>query len=636
MTRTPFFALAALALMTPTGLSAEQAYELDEIVLSGGLTALAADSYARSYTVLTADDIETRGIATVQDALRDVPGVQVASSGDTMAQVRVRGSEYSHVLVLIDGVEANSPGNGDYVFRGMDMADIDRIEILRGPQSTIYGPNAAAGVIAITTKGASKPGLSYGGGVEVGGLKTRAANAYLRHQGARGAISLSLSSRHIGGEDISREGGGTAFNDIDTIGLKGEYDLTDALALGFTLRRSWQEYAYGSERYDDGWNIIPVEDPRDYLVDLGLTSKRREGFAALWLEGAGFDGRLHSRLAYSGTRQDMDHFDRGTPNGDDRSTRRALTYTGSYALDGGDAAQASQKLNLIAGTERETYRASLTGGGKYQRDTHALGLEYQGRYAGGIDVQAGIRRDFNDVFKDANSWNLSFGWTLPDRGLRLRAAAGKANVNPDMFQQYGFLPGAYRGNPDLKPESSLNYEIGADLDLADGRGNAGLTVFQSRVKDMITSAGDSSANLAGTSTRKGVEAFGQMQVTERLLVGADYTYLDAHDQNGAPIRRAPRHHLGLRATTDFAQGRGAISGNLRHASGSYDAERFNGTDAITRLPAYTTVDLAVHYDLNDQTRLSGRVINLFDREYTQAWGYYGQGRTVYVGLEAKW
>lgn len=631
MSRFPFSLIAfSAAFAATTAMAQDGPLLLDEIVVSGGLTPFAADTYARAHSVLTGDQIESRGFATVQDALRSLPGVSVTSTGETLTSVRIRGGESSHVLVLIDGVEANSPGSGNYGFAGLLASDIERIEVLRGPQSAIHGPNAASGVIAITTRRADRPGLAYGGGVELGGQGTRAADAHIRAAGPRGDISLSLATRHTDGDDTSRTPGGDRdFNDREMLTLNGSYQLGEAIRAGFTLRRVWQEYGY-----DEGsWAL--VDDPDDYVIDADLTADRDEVYGSLWLEAEAMGGRLLNRLTLSGMNQNTDHFREGAPDYDDAARRRSLRYTGTWAIDGVDAHSATQKLNLAAGKQRETYRSSF-GAGLYKRDMTSVALEYQGVFGNGTSLQAGLRRDMNDDFRDATSWNLAAAWQVPDRDLRLRAAVGRATVNPDMFQLFGYA-GDYRGNPDLKPETSLGYEIGADLGLADGRGQIGATLFHSRIEDMIAGAGNTSENLPGTSTRKGIELSAEMQVSHNIRLGADYTYLDAKREDGEIIARVPRHELHMRAEADFAQGRGAVAAGLRHVAGNHDAEWFRSyTPETTRLPDFTTVDLAAHYDLTDHVRLSGRVVNLFDKDYSEAWGYYGQGRTAYVGLQAKW
>ena len=631
MFRLPFSLIAfSAAVAAIPAMAQDSPLMLDEIVVSGGLSPFAADGYARAHSVLTGAEIEARGIATVQDALRSLPGLSVTSTGETLTSVRIRGGESSHVLVLIDGVEANSPGSGNYGFAGLLTSDIERIEVLRGPQSAIHGPNAASGVIAITTNRADRPGLSYGGGLELGGQGTRAADAHIRAAGPRGDISLSLATRHSDGDDTSRTPGGDRdFNDREMLTLNGSYQLGEGIRAGFTLRRIWQEYGY-----DEGaWDL--VDHPDDYVIDANLIADRDEVYGSLWLEAEAMGGRLLNRLTLSGMNQNTDHFREGAPDYDDASRRRTLRYTGTWAIDGADARSAAQKLNFTAGKQRETYRSTF-GSGLYERDMTSVALEYQGVFDNGASLQAGMRRDLNDDFRDATSWNLAASWQVPDSDLRLRAAAGRATVNPDMFQLFGYAIN-YRPNPDLTPETSLGYEIGADLGLADGRATLGATLFHSRIKDMIASQDDTSVNLPGTSTRKGFELTADMEVSPGFRIGADYTYLDATDRDGDTIARAPRHELHLRAQAEFAQGRGAVAAGLRHVAGNHDAEWFRSyTPETTRLPDFTTVDLAAHYDLTDRVRLSGRVVNLFDKDYSEAWGYYGQGRTAYVGLQAKW
>ena len=145
--------LAAALAVTPAIATAQdsEVTDLAEIIVSGGLTPIEAQKYGRSVSVLTSEEIEDRGITTGQDALRSVPGLMINGSGDSFTQVRIRGAEANHTLILIDGVEA-SGGDSEYILSGLDTANIERIEVLRGPQSVFYGSNASAGVINIITR----------------------------------------------------------------------------------------------------------------------------------------------------------------------------------------------------------------------------------------------------------------------------------------------------------------------------------------------------------------------------------------------------------------------------------------------------------------------------------------------------
>ncbi|MGD9916529.1 MAG: TonB-dependent receptor plug domain-containing protein [Paenirhodobacter sp.] len=620
--------LTAAILSVPVATLAQDTTSLDEIVVWGGLTGIATSDFTRAYSIVTARDIEERGITTVQNALRALPGVSVAATGGTAAAVYIRGGEANHTKVLIDGVEANGTTNGSYSFGGLTVADIESIEVLRGPQSVLYGTSAMAGVIAITTKRAEKEGTSYGGGFEFGGNDSHDANVYLRQRFARGQLSFALDNRRDNDNDGSVKGD-IQHNDVDTASLNGDYAISDTVKTGFTLRRIWQDYSYFSTNG-------AATRPEDYLVNAGDSASRDETYGSLWLEADALGGRLLNRFEISGSNQDTFYRSPAWGNSDYGSTRRTFKYTASIALDGSDARTANQKLNLQLGAERETFDVTdAWSSGKDSRNTRSIALDYQGHFDNGLDLQAGIRHDVIDVFQDPTSWNLSAAWRAPGAAWRLRGSVGKATVYPTMYEQFGYTPGVYSGNPNLKPERSLSYELGADYDLAQGRGTLGLTLFQADVKDMISSAGSTSVNLPGTSTRKGVELSGAWQANDWLNLKASYTYTDAHGPNGSTLTRRPRNELGLQATADTFGGRGSVSADLRYVQGSYDQQWF-GSYATKELPEFTTVNLSARYAVTDNVEITGRVVNLFDEKYSEAWGYYGQRRTLYVGVNTRW
>lgn len=631
-----FLLLSAACFVTPAVGHSQEAttsdvFLLDEILVSGGLTGIAKDNFTRAYSKVTREEIARRGLKTVESALRALPGLSVVSTGDSMTSVFIRGGESNHTLVLIDGVEVNTTTNGSYSFSGLSAADIDSIEVLRGPQATLYGTSAMAGVIAITTQKADKPGLSYGGGVELGGLDSHMLNASLRQGLARGQLSFAAESRRSDGEDGSRTDGDTEFNNMDTVSLNGDHAVTDSVTIGFSLRHFTQSYGY------DGTDSAATR-PEDYIVDSGDTADRDESYGALWAEAEALDGRLLNRLELSAMDQDTSYDSPSWGVSNYGSTRQALKYTGSFALDGTEARGAAQKLNLLLEAERETFDvATAWSTGKESRNSRSVALEYQGRFDNGIDLQAGVRHDVIDVFEDPTSWNLSAAWRQPGSALRLRGSIGRATVYPTMYEQFGYTPGLFTGNPDLKPEHSLSYELGADLDLPEGRGTLGVTLFQSDIEDMIASTGTSATNLAGTSTRKGVELSATWQANDWLHLAGSYTYTHGRSPGGERLVRRPAHEFGLQASADILDGRANVSADLRHVAGSYDQEWFGaGSGTISKLPQFTTVDLAARYDLTANVALTGRIVNLFDADYSEAWGYYGQSRTAYLELSAKW
>lgn len=259
----------------------DQPIYLGEIVLSGGFTPIAAAEYGRAASVITSDEIEARGIATVQDALRSVPGVQVNGSGNSFVQVRIRGGESNHTLVLIDGIEA-AGGDGEYNFSGLDTANIERIEVLRGPQSVFYGSNASAGVINIITK-KGNIGTEYGGSLEVGTDGYR-GSARVSTRTDRGGLAFSLAYDDDDGYDVSGDGGETDGIQRGTVQVSGDYLVTPDLKLGFNFRRSEERY-----HYDNSSFTATTAD--EYIVDAsGPYSDRDEQIAQVFGEYDMLDG----------------------------------------------------------------------------------------------------------------------------------------------------------------------------------------------------------------------------------------------------------------------------------------------------------------------------------------------------------
>ncbi|MFD1882273.1 TonB-dependent receptor plug domain-containing protein [Paracoccus pacificus] len=592
---------------------------LEEIIISGGLSPIAADAYGRANSVLTADQIQKHGFRTVREALEYVPGVAITGAGDSNTQIRIRGAEGNHTLVLIDGVRA-AAGDSEYFLTGLETANIDRIEVLRGPQSVFYGADASAGVInIITRKGAT--GTHAGTAVEIGA--GWGASAYASTRNERGGVDFSVSARDDQGYDYSGDPGG----DKDgirrrTLGLAADYLIADGVKLGFSARRVDEEYDY------DG-NSWTAQTADQYVIDSNDSAERDEFTGQIYLEAQTLNGRLSHRLSFDRTRFSL------AQNGGDAAKSRtdSWKYRAIYGIDGPvDAANQTVSFGL----ERKRDENSVAT--DQRRRTNSVALEYRGSFDA-LDVQAGLRHDDNDVFKNATTWSLGLSYNVPNTGVRLHASAGKGVVNPsytELFGGFGTI-----GNPDLRPEENRGFDLGVEAQFAGGRGLIDVTYFHDDLEDEITYTGVPLANGAdyynetGTSKRRGVEISGRYQATDDLALGASYTYLHARNNDGSVEVLRPRHELGLSADYSFAAGRGHLAGDLRYVSGNFDNQYF-GTYGTKELPSYTVVNLAVGYDLNERARITARVTNLFDKEYSETWGYATRGRAAYLGLEARW
>lgn len=630
MTHKLITAGAVLAATLPAAAAAQDVIVLDRIVASGGFTPIEAQTYGRSYSILTGEEMEQKGLRTVQEAIRTLPGVAVSQTDPYNTQVRIRGGEGNHVLVLIDGVAATAGDNGEYYFSGLQTADIERIELLRGPQSVLYGANAMTGVISIITKRAAQPGTSYEAGTVAGTDGTYGADFALRTRGAAGELNFSVQSRHDGGYDVSGDDGGDDDSSTrSTINLTGRTAFASGIEAGFTLRATTQDYDFDDTNY-------AATDADSYIVDTDNTGDRDELFASVWAEAEAMGGRMRNRLTFSGNDIDTKTYDPAdvlTSQSD--SSRRAAQARLSYALDAPALGQARHILNAVAEHEYLTFRRA-SGGTEYDRRMNSVALEYQGEVTDALNVQAGVRRDFNSDFEDATSWNIAASYAFAS-GARLHTSAGKAVVNPSMYELYGYSPGFYTGNPDLNPEESVGFDIGIELPFAGGRGLADVTYFHEDLEDEIvyTPSFTSADNLDGTSKRRGVELAASYEVTPVLDMALSYTYTDAETATGTVEVRRPEHQIGLEATLAVLDGRGSVSLALRHVAGNFDTQYW-GAYATEELPDYTVATLSGHYALSDRAELVARIENLTDEDYSEVWGYEAAGRSAYLGLRARW
>ena len=620
MTRTKLMASVATLSLITTPAFAQDSIDLGQILVSGGISPVEAEALGRSVTVVTGEELEERGIATVQDALRAVPGVAVGGTGTSLQQVRIRGAEANHTLVLIDGVEAIG-GDSQYNFSGLQTANIDRIEVLRGPQSVAYGSNASAGVINIVTRTADAPGVTYGASLEAGDATS--ASAFAGWRGTQGGVSLGLSYLDDEGYDVSGDGGEKDGTERRSITMSGDFAVTPDLTLGFTVSAADEEYDFDAASFT-------ATNADEYVVDAeDLVAETQEVTGAIYADFAMMGGQLTHRVTLESTRNELSVND--GPVTEVRTD--AAKYRLSYALDGQPVEQSDRVVSALIEWEED----SSTSNPDFERASTSYAVEYRGRYVNGFDVQAGIRRDDNEVFEDQTTWNVALSYTLPDSGMRLHTSAGVGVVNPTYFELYAAEFG-YTGNPNLKPETNRSFDIGVEIPVADGRGTVDVTLFREILTDEITDVATgpfefSFENQEGESTRQGIELAADVQVTDMLSVRAAYTYLAAYDPDGSVEIRRPRQELNLGATVDVMDGRGSVSADLRHVAGAYDTQ-FWGTFETVRLPAYTTLDLAGRYEVMNGVDLTARVTNALDAETSDVWGYANRGRAVYVGLNA--
>ena len=646
--------LTAAAVIVTQPVLAQETLDLDTIFVSGGLTPVEASAFGRSGSVVTSEEIERSGASYITDVLRGLPGVSVSRSGafGGFTQVRIRGNEGNHTLVLIDGVEAASTGD-EFDFGGLLATDIERIEVLRGPQSSLYGSNALGGVISITTKRATKPGVEGSIATEVGTDGTVGGSLALRARGERGDISLSVAARETDGFDVSGTPGGEEDGDLNrTFNLKGRYFFTDEITVGGAVRHV--------NRVSDTDGFVSGAATIDGLVvDDASNNSEEETFVSAFVEASTFGGRFENRLDYSFYKQDAESLSFFGPFASVFATeqyRNKLAYKGTVALDSDTVANANHLLTGAIEWEDENFEV-VGGVLNTSRRQFSYIAEYQGSFANGFDAQASVRYDDNDEFEDFFTYAVGASYLLPNQSTRFHASYGTGVQNPSFFEQFGFFAN-FIGNPDLEPEQSEGFDIGVEQQFLDGRAIVDVTYFNQDLTDNISTGIDpvtgliTPINVPGTSDRQGVEVAAEYQVNSALSFALNYTWLDATEPatfvSGVTADlievRRPEHEVLLKASYLMPNRRTRLNADAQFVFGLTDLDfrtagfiSGNPDDNLDRfdLDDYVLVNVNLTHDITDNVQLNAGIRNVLDENYQELQGFATQGRTAFLGVSAK-
>ncbi len=602
---------------------------LDQIIVTGARAPINAGDVGSAVTVLTRKDIEHRQARYVADLLRAVPGFAVSHSGvlGSQTQVRVRGSEANQVLVLIDGVRANDPATGDeFRWEYLATANIERIEIVRGPQSALWGSDAIGGVVHIITRSGSDA-RGFSGYLEGGSESTVNGSLSGGFGGDKWSVGLGFEQLSTDGSNVSRTGDEKDDADMSTASLNARIQASNAVTLRMGIR-SVDAYSQF-----DAVDFFVTGLPAD--SDVATDSTQNFAHAGLTV-GTGESRATH----HLGVRYfDSDHRDivDGSQVSSSASDRLSLAYQADLAL--GD-----NVLSLALEHEETTFRQrGKVGFGDpnqdQEMDVTSVIADFQGHASENFTYLVSLRTDNNSDFDDIVTGRASVAWALNDRAT-LRANIGTGQKTPTFVERFGFFPGQFIGNPDLKPERSTSYDIGIDRRIADAV-NIQVAIFKQDIRDEIDGfVFDpdtflfTADNLATTSKRSGVELGASWDVSEQLNLDMNYTYTDA-SENGAPELRRPRHAGNIQAGYSFQEERGRVTLAADYGGTRQDIffPPWPDPSEVVTLQNYWLLDLTAQYDVTETTKLFIRATNLLDTEYEQVYGYRTQGRAAYAGIQ---
>ncbi|PCI49965.1 MAG: TonB-dependent receptor [Alphaproteobacteria bacterium] len=610
--------LSATLLATVAVLPVSHAEEnFEEIVVSATRYARPLSEIGSSISVISAEDMAKSQTVFVQDILQSIPGLSLNQSGSFggVASLRIRGAGSDQTVILIDGVQINdvaSPGGG-FDFSNLDPNGIERIEVLRGPQSILYGSDAIGGVINIITP-SGREGLAGSLFAEGGSFGTFRAGGNIA--GGNDKLNFSLSGSGITTDGISKADENDGNSEADSyrnISLHGK--VTAKISESHSLQLI--------SRYVDSRNEFDGFPPPFFsLSDTDEVSFTEEFLIA----GRGFfnylDGALQNTLSieYSTTNR------RGETDGAPVSF---LTFEGSrFNLDYFGHYEVSEDFGISFGLQHEETKAETISPLKFNIDSVFSELSWQGLE--GLTLTAGLRYDDHNQYGSTTTPRITGAYYFAESGTKVFANWGEGFKAPSVFQLTficGFC-GLTAPNGNLKAEESEAWEAGFEQALWNDKIHLGATYFKQTITNLIDfdfSIGF--GNIANVHT-KGVELSLDVQLTESLSISGNYTFTDATDEaTGEDLVRVPRNAA-------F----GKIQWQAMQSLSLALSMTYNGKERDPFSPdpdGWVRFDLNATYEIKPGIEIYGRVDNLFDREYQQVSGFGTADRSFYAGVRGK-
>lgn len=582
---------------------------LDEVVVTATrLPAIVADTPGAR--VIDRETLDRRGAVFAADILPDVPGLSVVRSGafGGVAQVRMRGASPGKTLVLIDGAPVNDPAevNGAFDFSGLELSDIERIEVLSGPQSSLWGSDAIGGVIAFTTR-------------ELDGLAVEAEAGSFNT--VRGRLAAGVSTErygfgawvsHFDTDGISAADAADGNPEADgftstTAGARGRYAFTESVSVDGAVR--WTD----SDADLDGYPA-----PAYVLADTAdsQTSEQWSGFGRLRLKALGLSHQF-SVSASDISRETVSAFP---------SAFEAQRQAYRWQADGEAAGVA-----FVVGAEREESEGSLSTGLTEKLGVSSAFATARIEPTDRLSLSGALRFDDTDDFGSKTTGRISTAFDAGG-GVTLSAAYGTGFKAPSISQAVCDYCFSAQPFPVLRPETAVGYEAAIGWASPDGRFEGRATAYRLEVEDQITYVFDPATfdsyyvNVAETAT-DGVELEGRARLGGGFDLSLAWAWTDARDKTtGARLLRVPEQAGS--ATLGWAGERLSAALTVR---GESDQDDVGGVRE-----AFVTANLNGSYAVTDQVSLTARIENLADARYQQVFGYGEPGRSGYVGIRLRY
>jgi vitamin B12 transporter len=578
--------------------------EAQSVVVTATRQPTRVDAQLSDVTVLDREDIERAEGQTLVELLGQQPGIQFISNGGLgqSSGVSIRGTDVRHTLLLIDGVRYGSATLGQAVFDNIPLEDIERIEIVRGPLSSLYGADAAGGVIQVFTK-RGRTGLHANASAGAGSDGYRTASAGLN--GATGGWSGALQLQHQqtrGFSATNANAGSSTYNPDDD----GFRQNSATASLGYAFSPDWQFDAHALSakarvHYDDGPGADAQADLTTQTADAALSGRLGPAWRSTLRLARSVDA--YDTLASASPFTDL---------GTIRTQQDQLSWENHVDTPIGSLLALAEHLKQTVHKPNGDYDNT-----ERSIDGAALGLD--GR-SGPHSWQASVRHDRNTQFGSQNTGNLAYGYDLTAQ-WRLSAALGSSFVAPSFNLLY--WPGF--GNPNLLPERGHSKEATLRWRLDDTQALS-LTGYSNRVRDYITAA---NTNVGYALLDGATLAYDGLVADWQLNASLDQ--LNARDSDGNPLPRRARHSAKLSA--DRRIGTWSAGASLLAESSRPDTHFDDSFNAIpVTMGGFTRVDLRGDWQFAPEWTLQLRLNNVADHHYETAYGYNQPGREWFATL----
>jgi vitamin B12 transporter len=627
-------ALLAALFCAPLELAFAESTNSREIVVTASKAPLERGKFGGSIRVIDSEEIENSGKNSVAEILRDEPSLDVVRTGGPggATTVFIRGANSEHTLFLLDGIELNNPVSNARFFNiaNLSLENVERIEILRGPSSTVYGSDAIGGVINIISKKAGR-GAGARFSFEGGSYDSFTEKASAEYGAERGSARISILRQDVNGVSAARsESEGLEDDPYENTAISGRFDIqiSDAVEAYLITRNTDSLAAIDNAAGEFGDDPNRKLDSRENFLRTGV---KAEFIPDVY--------RAEIALSYSDQRFD-DNNDRDPRNPDDflRSSFEGdlldLELIQTLRL------APSQLLVFGLETERERAKSSFVSESSFgpfddffgpeEQRTNGYFLESLNSFSEQLSSSFSVRLDDGSGFDNEVTFRVAPSYSIEETRTRLRASFGSAFKAPSLYQRFSSF-----GNPELSPEQSLGWEFGFDQESFDSALKWGLTFYRNEIDDLITFDSQSFVfENINEASLEGFEAYAELQMSEDFSLGFDYSYNDAEDkETGEQLLRRAQQHSSVSLNYTEPTSSSVFSVSYRLIGHRFDNDFSSFPAARKRLPSYEVLDLSLRTPVSETLTLFARIDNLFDRKYEDVLGYNNLGLAAYGGFE---